>query len=357
MRISVITSIPWLDSSKSHTQVYREAIEQVRHAEQLGFDCVWFTEHHFATHGINSSVLSFAAYVAGITRRIRIGTAVVVAPLYHPVRLAEEIAQVDIVSDGRLELGIGSGYRFDEFRGLNIAHAESRPMFLEALEILLKAWTGEPFGFKGRHYTVPEGTAVRPTPLQQPHPPIWAPAISMNTIQWVVDSGAHLMAATTFSSISDLRRMRENLDQALSLSKRPEESLEFYVHVPIHVANRSFVELESDLAETFQRFATAAGMGGTIYQQTAGAPQGPFAGTGFNFANYYNNHAVMGSAAECVSKLASWQRELHFTHLTCMFNFGLPHESVMENMERFATQVMPAVREMAACGTAVHPTG
>jgi alkanesulfonate monooxygenase SsuD/methylene tetrahydromethanopterin reductase-like flavin-dependent oxidoreductase (luciferase family) len=179
----------------------------------------------------------------------------------------------------------------------------------------------------------------------------------MNTIQWVVDSGAHLMAATTFSSIFDLRRMRENLDQALSLSKRPEESLEFYVHVPIHVANRSFVELESDLAETFQRFATAAGMGGTIYQQTAGAPQGPFAGSGFNFANYYNNHAVMGSAEECVAKLASWRRELRFTHLTCMFNFGLPHELVMETMERFATQVMPAVREMAPCGTSVHPVG
>src|SRR5229473_7934707 len=192
MKVSVLTSIPWLDPSSSQIRAYREAIEQVRFAEELGYDCFWFTEHHFGTHGINSSVLSFAAYVAGITRRIRIGTAVVVAPLYHQVRLAEEIAQVDIVSDGRLELGIGSGYRFDEFRGLNIAHAESRPMFLESLEVLLKAWTGQPFGFKGRHYTVPGETAVRPTPLQQPHPPIWAPAISMNTIQWVVDSGAHL---------------------------------------------------------------------------------------------------------------------------------------------------------------------
>src|ERR1700687_123142 len=122
MRISVITSIPWLDSSKSHTQVYREAIEQVRHAEEIGFDCVWFTEHHFATHGINSSVLSFAAYVAGITRRIRIGTAVVVAPLYHPVRLAEEVAEVDLLSGGRLELGIGSGSPFAEVRGLNAQH-------------------------------------------------------------------------------------------------------------------------------------------------------------------------------------------------------------------------------------------
>ena len=109
MKVSVLTSIPWLDPSSSQTQAYREAIEQVRFADELGYDCFWFTEHHFGTHGINSSVLSWAAYVAGITKRIRIGTAVVVAPLYQPVRLAEEIAQVDLVSDERLELGIGSG--------------------------------------------------------------------------------------------------------------------------------------------------------------------------------------------------------------------------------------------------------
>jgi alkanesulfonate monooxygenase SsuD/methylene tetrahydromethanopterin reductase-like flavin-dependent oxidoreductase (luciferase family) len=118
--------------------------------------------------------------------RIRIGTAVVVAPLHQPVRLAEEIALVDLVSHGRLELGIGSGYRFGEFRGLNICHEDSGPMFMEVLEILFKACTGEPFSHTGKYYSVPGGIAVRPTPLQKPHPPLWFPALSPKTIEWVV---------------------------------------------------------------------------------------------------------------------------------------------------------------------------
>src|SRR5260370_1334851 len=185
MKVSIITSIPWLDSSRSHEEVYREAVEQVRLADELGFDCAWFTELHFGTNGINGAVLPFAAYIAGITRRIRVGTAVVVGPLYHPMRLAEEVSEVDLLSGGRLELGIGSGYRFDEFRGYNVEPAESRARFPEIVEILLKAWQGAPFSYEGKYYKIPDGIAVRPVPLQKPHPPLWVPAFSPSTVDWV----------------------------------------------------------------------------------------------------------------------------------------------------------------------------
>jgi alkanesulfonate monooxygenase SsuD/methylene tetrahydromethanopterin reductase-like flavin-dependent oxidoreductase (luciferase family) len=351
MKVSIVTGIPWLDPAASQAQAYRDAVEQVRLADTLGFDCAWFTEHHFATHGINPSVLSFAAYVAGVTSRIGIGTAVVVLPLYHPVRLAEEIAQVDILSEGRLQLGIGSGYRFDEFRGLGVVHAESRAMFLESLEVLLKAWRGEPFSHRGKYFDVPEGVSVRPTPLQRPHPPLWAPAISPATIQWVIDAGAHLMTATTFSSISDLLRMRADLDRALARSGRDAREVEIYLHVPLHVTDRPYRGLEAELSETFGGFARAAGMGGTIYQrQPAGATQGVASGSGFDFANYYENHAVMGSPAFCIDKLAQWWQGLRFTHLTGLFNFGLPNRVVLANMERFAAEVMPAVRRFGESG-------
>ena len=127
MKISLVTPLPWT-AGTTHAQVYREAVEQVSYAEELGFDCVWFTEHHFATHGINPSVFSFLGYVAGITTWIRLGTAVAVVPLYHPLRLAEDVATVDFVSNGRLELGIGSGYRHDEFTGFRVAQEDSRAM-------------------------------------------------------------------------------------------------------------------------------------------------------------------------------------------------------------------------------------
>jgi alkanesulfonate monooxygenase SsuD/methylene tetrahydromethanopterin reductase-like flavin-dependent oxidoreductase (luciferase family) len=348
MKISVLTSIPWLDATKSQTQAYREAIEQVRFADELGYDCFWFTEHHFGTHGINSSVLSFIAYAAGITKRIRLGTAVVVAPLYQPVRLAEEVAQVDLVSDGRLELGVGSGYRFDEFRGINVSPAESRAMFTEVLEVLLKAWTGEPFSYSGQYYSVPEGIAVRPTPLQKPHPPLWFPAISPKTIEWVVQMGSRLMTATTGAlSVNDLARMRETFNQLLDKAgKRPRDA-EFYVHIPIYLSEKSYEGIESEVGAACRRFGEAATAGGTIYQQPSTGPQGPLSpGHGFTFKNYFENHAIMGTPEFCVDKIEDWWHRLHFTHLTCMFNFGLPHAVVMDNMERFARSVTPSVRDL-----------
>lgn len=350
MKVSVLTSIPWLDPSISQTQAYREAVEQVRFADELGYDCFWFTEHHFGTHGINPSVLSWAAYVAGITRRIRIGTAVVVAPLYQPVRLAEEIAQVDLVSDGRLELGIGSGYRLDEFRGLNISAENSRAMFVEALEILLKAWTGEPFGHQGKYYSVPEGIAVRPTPLQKPHPPLWFPAVSPKTIQWVVKMGSRLMTATTGAlSVDELAGMRETFDQLLEQSAERPQDAEFYLHVPIHVTEKSFAGIEAAVGAACRRFGAAAAWGGTIYQPSATASQGPLSpAEEFSFEDYFETHAIMGTPQFCVDKISDWWRRLRFTHLTCMFNFGLPHALVMENMERFAQSVMPHIRGLDA---------
>jgi alkanesulfonate monooxygenase SsuD/methylene tetrahydromethanopterin reductase-like flavin-dependent oxidoreductase (luciferase family) len=348
MKVSVLTSIPWLDPSSSQTRAYREAIEQVRFAEELGYDCFWFTEHHFGTHGINSSILSWAAYVAGITRRIRIGTAVVVAPLYQPVRLAEEIAQVDLVSDGRLELGIGSGYRFDEFRGLNISPEDSRPMFMEVLEILFKAWTGEPFSHTGKYYSVPEGISVRPTPLQKPHPPLWFPALSPKTIEWVVKMGSRLMTATTGAlSVNDLVRMRETFNQLLDQAEQRSNDAELYIHVPIHVTEKSFAGIEATLGGPCRRFGEAASSGGTIYQQSSAGPQGPLSpGEGFSFKDYFETHAIMGTPQFCVDKIADWWQRLQFTHLTCMFNFGLPHALVMEQMESFARNVIPSIRDL-----------
>ncbi len=348
MKVSVLTSIPWLDPSSSQIRAYREAIEQVRFAEELGYDCFWFTEHHFGTHGINSSILSWAAYVAGITKRIRIGTAVVVAPLYQPVRLAEEIAQVDLLSDGRLELGIGSGYRFDEFRGLNICPEDSRPMFMEVLEILFKAWTGEPFSHKGEYYSVPEGISVRPTPLQKPHPPLWFPALSPRTIEWVVKMGSRLMTATTGAlSVNDLVRMHETFNQLLDQAEQRSNDAELYIHVPIHVTEKSFAGIEATLGGPCRRFGEAASSGGTIYQQSSAGPQGPLSpGEGFSFKDYFETHAIMGTPQFCVDKIADWWQRLQFTHLTCMFNFGLPHALVMEQMESFARNVIPSIRDL-----------
>jgi alkanesulfonate monooxygenase SsuD/methylene tetrahydromethanopterin reductase-like flavin-dependent oxidoreductase (luciferase family) len=118
-------------------------------------------------------------------------------------------------------------------------------MFMEVLEILFKAWTGEPFSHTGKYYSVPEGISVRPTPLQKPHPPLWFPALSPKTIEWVVKMGSRLMTATTGAlSVDDLVRMRETFDQLLDQAEQRSNEAELYIHIPIHVTEKSSQELK-----------------------------------------------------------------------------------------------------------------
>ena len=142
-----------LREGQSHAQVYANTLDECRLAEELGFHTVWLAEHHFSPYGIAPSLGVLAAALARETRRVRIGTAVVVAPFIHPVRIAEEWAMVDILSGGRLDFGLGRGYQPAEFRGLAISMEKTRERFDESLELLRRAWTEERCTFEGEFYT------------------------------------------------------------------------------------------------------------------------------------------------------------------------------------------------------------
>src|SRR5436190_4922662 len=139
---------------QTEADVYAHALEEARLADELGFHTVWLAEHHFSPYGIAPSLAVLAAAIARETRRVRIGTAVVVAPFIHPVRIAEEWAMVDILSGGRLDFGIGRGYQPAEFRGLTVSMEKTRERFDESLELIRRAWTDERCTFEGEFYQV-----------------------------------------------------------------------------------------------------------------------------------------------------------------------------------------------------------
>src|ERR1700731_4056722 len=163
-------------STLSFRDLYRESLAQAEAAERLGFDSIWLTEHHFTDDGYLPALMPAAAAIAPRpTRapRVTVGTYVLLAPFYHPLKLAEDAAFVDVVSGGRLRLGIGLGYRAEEFEGFGVPRAQRLGRTLETIEILKLAWTGERFSFDGKYFKFRD-VRVLPQPVSQPHPePLW----------------------------------------------------------------------------------------------------------------------------------------------------------------------------------------
>ena len=183
-----------------HVQVYHEAFEQFRLLDETGWDAIWLAEHHFDHrvqeanyYSITPSIQTMAAYAAGITERIKIGTAVVVLPFHDPLIVAEDFATVDIMSKGRLLFGVGRGYQYEEFYNWGLDPEESRERFVEALDIILKAWNGH-VEYDGKFHQV-RPVNVLPKPMQKPHPPIYVAAVSPSTYEWVIQHGYNVMTS------------------------------------------------------------------------------------------------------------------------------------------------------------------
>lgn len=154
-------------------KVMDEVITEAVLAEEVGFDCMLFGEHHMDQEGqILPSPLMTAAVVATHTQRLKVGTAVLLLPLYHPVHVAEDVASLDIISKGRAILGVGLGYQPPDFAAFGINQREARDRLEEGVEIIRKCWTGEYFSYQGIHFQLNDVICV-PTPLQKPGPPLW----------------------------------------------------------------------------------------------------------------------------------------------------------------------------------------
>src|ERR671918_1072237 len=165
----------------SQRAAFQDVFELAERAEAYGVDCVWLGEIHFApARSVISASLQVASSIATRTRRLRVGTAVQVLPLNHPLRIAEEVATLDHISEGRFEFGIGRSGVVRSYDTYGVPYGESQARFLEALQIIRQAWTGEPFSYEGEFYRVQDAT-VAPRPYQVPHPPIRMAATSDET--------------------------------------------------------------------------------------------------------------------------------------------------------------------------------
>jgi alkanesulfonate monooxygenase SsuD/methylene tetrahydromethanopterin reductase-like flavin-dependent oxidoreductase (luciferase family) len=173
-------------------EVYARAFSRIEVMDRTGYDCVWLAEHHFNTYSVCPSVNVMATQVAARTRHLRIGMAVSLAAFYHPLRLAEEVALVDVLSGGRVNWGAGRGFDRVEFQAFGVPPEESSDRFRECVEIVLEAWRNERLSFAGRFWRY-EDIEVLPKPLQQPHPPVWLAATSPDSIRRAAEKGYDIL--------------------------------------------------------------------------------------------------------------------------------------------------------------------
>ena len=223
-------------SGMAEATAFDESMAQMRAAEDLGFDAVWLGELHFQKErSVLASPLVVAGALAACTRRIKLGIAVQVLPLSHPLRLAEDVATVDHLCRGRLDFGVGRSGLPGHYQGFNIPYEESRERFFETLEILRKAWTEDRFSHDGRYYQFRD-VCVIPKPYQKPHPPLRVAATTQETYPLMGRLGHRLFVAVRTNSISDLKRFIGGYHEAWREAGHPGQG-DVALLVPVYVAD------------------------------------------------------------------------------------------------------------------------
>src|SRR5437667_11600796 len=244
MKVGVLTFFSWPERRVAIETVYERALQRIEIMDRTGYDAVWLAEHHFYSFSVCPSVHLMGTHVAARTRRLRIGTAVSLAALYHPLRLAEEVALLDVLSGGRVNWGAGRGLDRTEFVAFGVPPEESAPRFHEAVDIVLRAWTEDRLTYAGRYFHF-DGIEVLPKPRQKPHPPVWLAASSPDAIRRAARAGFTIMMDphSSHREIANKRELyREQLEaRGLSIEGR-ERSEERRVGKSVDLGGRRIIK-------------------------------------------------------------------------------------------------------------------
>lgn len=293
-------------------------------AEALGYHSSFVTEHHFTGIGQVSATLTLLTYVAARTTRLRLGTAILVLPWHNPVLLAEQVATLDLLSRGRVDLGVGKGYRHNEFAGFAMPPDEAAPRFDEVLDVLVRSLASdEPFTHRGRYFRF-DAVAVEPPPYQRPHPPIWMAAGS--------DASIAACARRGFNLLLDQFASPRQLGERITLYRRELEAAG-HLYEPMRVAVARNVFVARDAAEKEQALGRQAQIHGRLLSLSRGAESR--AGSHIlGYADAPEAHALIGSADEISEGLAA----LAQVGVAYVLLIG---QSSRDNLRRFAEQIMP----------------
>jgi alkanesulfonate monooxygenase SsuD/methylene tetrahydromethanopterin reductase-like flavin-dependent oxidoreductase (luciferase family) len=293
-------------------------------AEALGFHSSFVTEHHFTGIGQVSATLALLTYIAARTTRLRLGTAVLVLPWHNPVLLAEQVATLDLLSRGRLDLGVGKGYRHNEFAGFAMPPEEAQPRFEEVLDVLVRALASdEPFSHRGRFFRFDE-VIVEPAPHQRPHPPLWMAAGSAASISACARRGFNLLLDQFASPLQ--------IGERIALYRRELEAAG-HGFDPMRVAVARNIFVARDASEKHEAVRRQA----QIHERLLSLSRGSASRPGSHILGYADTpeaHSLIGTAEEVADGLGALQE----VGVAYVLLFG---QGSRDNLRRFAEKVMP----------------
>jgi alkanesulfonate monooxygenase SsuD/methylene tetrahydromethanopterin reductase-like flavin-dependent oxidoreductase (luciferase family) len=324
---------------------FAECFALVDEAEASGVDSVWLAEYHFSAISVLSSPITIASAIAARTQRIRIGSAVVLLPLGHPIRIAEEFATLDHISQGRVEFGVGRGTFPDTHDGYNSPFAESRERFDEYLEVILKAWTMERFSYAGKYYRC-EDLCVRPKPVQTPHPPIRVGITSADTFPLIGRLGYPIIInPSRVFALTELGPYIQQYRQAWHAAGHTGEP-QVGLRIPLYVAatvERAYAEPKASTMAAMQglgqRVAHSAARVGTTGNWSAQAEHIQH----MNYEDWLRDKVVFGTPEMVVERLHKLRDELGLTQMLYEINLGrqLPYELQLQNLRMINQHVIP----------------
>jgi alkanesulfonate monooxygenase SsuD/methylene tetrahydromethanopterin reductase-like flavin-dependent oxidoreductase (luciferase family) len=308
--------------------------------DRLGYDHIWVTEHHFAMYGGTlPHPPTFLAAIARTTKRIRLGVAINVLPLHNPLDVAESYAMADVISNGRLDFGVGKGSEAHEYKKFGFNQAEATGRMVEGVEIIRQAWSDKPVNFKGEFYEV-HNVPVLPKPVQRPHPPIWVGcARSEDSFRWAGENGYHLMTLPYLYRdpqvlLGFVRAYRQGLAKAGHDFTATDVLGKFHIYV-----SRSLEKAVEEAAPYLENY---------LEVHRAADPERKEAGlliqrdTKTQIAEGF---VIAGDPERCADTIQRWRELVGLTTISGTFHFGgMPQEMAMNNIRLFAERVMPQLR-------------
>ena len=334
-------------------------------AEPLGFDSLFALEHHFTGYSMSPSPLQMLSYYAGRTTRITLGTCVIVLPWHDPIRVAEQIALLDVMSGGRTLMGFGRGAASVEYEGFRIPMHEARPRFVESAQLIVKALSNETFDWQGEFYQIPK-TSIRPRPISHPERRFYASSVSPESSEIMAKLGFGMLVVMQNEwpkAAEDVRRYRE-IARSVGHTPRPPIILSNVACAPTREEARDLalrhLGEKWDSIDNHYHFADghlASVKGYESYGKLAKTYTKMKDETFRSKAtDFYVSIQVVGTPDDCIQQIGELRRLTGMDHFVTEFSFGsMPHHLAELNMRLFAEKVVPVLQHDAAFQGEIEP--